>query len=167
MRRLRLVFAAGRGSAACGDGDRPGRVAAARRLLWIASVLGWVVVVVVLAACSGGESPCSANGGGEPHGAGHSDGSSGSVSDEDLCPPARGQPPPGVPGFYPDGSTGLFNMPAANAALIEWSDWCFFDVAGAGEATPFECATLYTTMAIPSICWGWTKTACSPKPAPA
>ena len=145
MRRLRLVFAAGWGSAACGDGDRPGRVAAARRLLWISSVLGWVVVVVVLAACSGGESPCSSNDGG----GGDSDGSVGSVSDEDLCPPARGQPSPGFPGTYLDGSTALFNMPAANAALIDWSDWCFFDVAGTGEATPYECATLYATMAIP------------------
>ncbi|MCY3567991.1 MAG: hypothetical protein OXH38_05150 [Chloroflexi bacterium] len=113
--------------------------------LWIALALGWVVVVVVLAACSGGESvsPCTANGGG----ASHSDSLVGSVSDEDLCPTERGEAPLGVPGFYPDGTMQRFIAPEPTPEMVEWSDWCFFDVAGAGESTVYDCATIYTSMA--------------------
>ena len=52
-----------------------------------------------------------------------------------------------MPSTAADGSRGRFITPEPTPALIEWSDWCFFDVAGSGQATDYDCSSVYTTMA--------------------
>ena len=148
MRRMRPVLAAAallsRPSADSG-GDGPGQDVGARRalLLWVLLVLG-CMAVAVLAACSGGGSPCPANG--DPVKVDRDD-SVGYATAAELCPTERGEAPLGFPGFYPDGTMARSIVPEPTPELIEWSDWCFFDMAGTGQATAYACASIYSSMA--------------------
>ena len=147
VRRVRLVLAAATllsRPSACGD-EGPGQAVGSRRarLLWVTLVLG-CMAVVVLAACSGGGSPCPANGDAATV---DRDDSVGSVTDAELCPTERGEAPLGFPGFYPDGTMARSIVPEPTPELIEWSDWCFFDMAGTGRATAWACASIYSSMA--------------------
>ena len=69
-------------------------------------------------------------------------------ADLELRPSSRGEPAPGLPGSANDGTDRRFVTPAPTAALVEWSDWCFFDVSGTGQATDYDCSSVYTTMAV-------------------
>ena len=66
---------------------------------------------------------------------------------DNLYPAAPGQPAPGFPGTANNGTPTRFLTPKPTPALIEWTDWCFFEATGTGQATAHDCSSVYTTMA--------------------
>lgn len=106
------------------------------------------VLLVLLTACSGDQQACSEESG--DRGGDHSglDDSPDYATDEELCPAHRGEPPPGLPGTAADGTREYFKTPEPTPELIEWSDWCFFEVPYNSFTAAYDCAGVYSSMAV-------------------
>ena len=53
-----------------------------------------------------------------------------------------------MPGTATDGTREYFKTPEPTPELIEWSDWCFFEVPHISFTDAYDCAGVYSSMAV-------------------